>query len=117
MADDLDEEHLNRPTNSQSENFSDEITPTGDTETITQTQETENMEVHAHELHKAPGHGWKHYIFEFLMLFLAVFCGFLAENQREHMVERKKEKEYLSSLVGDLKYDTSQFNLRVTQFE
>ncbi|HEY4874217.1 MAG TPA: hypothetical protein VIH86_01465 [Puia sp.] len=30
------------------------------------------MEVHSQELHKAPGHGWKHYLFEFFMLFLAV---------------------------------------------
>ena len=37
---------------------------------------SENMEVHAHDLHKAPGHGLKHYLFEFLMLFLAVFAGF-----------------------------------------
>ena len=42
--------------------------------------QTKNMETHAQELHKAPGRGWKHYFFEFFMLFLAVFCGFLAEN-------------------------------------
>jgi hypothetical protein len=30
------------------------------------------METHAHDLHKAPAHGWKHYFFEFLMLFLAL---------------------------------------------
>lgn len=117
MIDNADEEHLDIPANNKSENHPDEIVPTDDTETINPNQETVNMETHAHDLHKAPGHGWKHYIFEFLMLFLAVFCGFLADNQREHMVEHKKEKEYLSSLVGDLKYDTSQFNLKVSQFE
>jgi hypothetical protein len=42
------------------------------------------------------------------MLFLAVFCGFLAENQREHMVERNREKEFMTSLVKDLQLDTSQ---------
>jgi hypothetical protein len=117
MIDNAEEEHLDNPTTNKSENPSHEIVPTDDTETINPNQKTVNMEIHAHDLHKAPGHGWKHYIFEFLMLFLAVFCGFLADNQREHMAEHKKEKEYLSSLVGDLKYDTSQFNLRVTQFE
>ncbi len=40
------------------------------------------MEVHAHT-HTARKK-WTHYFWEFLMLFLAVFCGFLAENQREH---------------------------------
>ena len=73
------------------------------------------MEVNAHT-HTARKK-WTHYLWEFLMLFLAVFCGFLAENQREHMVEHRKEKEYLSSLISDLKYDTTQFNLKISQFE
>ena len=48
MADNTDEEHLDNPTNNQSENPPDEITPTTDTETINPNQETENMEVHHH---------------------------------------------------------------------
>ena len=28
-------------------------------------QTVENMETHALHLHKAPSHGWKHYLFEF----------------------------------------------------
>lgn len=40
------------------------------------------------------------------MLFLAVFCGFLAENIREKSVERHREKEYMVSLYQDLKTDT-----------
>ncbi|MBS1918110.1 MAG: hypothetical protein JST87_17705 [Bacteroidetes bacterium] len=68
------------------------------------------METHAHELHKAPGHGLKHYLFEFFMLFLAVFCGFLAENWREQLAEHHHEKEYIHSLVEDLKSDTSLSN-------
>src|SRR6476620_11729667 len=67
------------------------------------------MESHAHHIHKAPGQGWKHYFFEFLMLFLAVFAGFLAENWREHIVERKREKEYIRSMIEDLKTDMSYF--------
>ena len=50
------------------------------------------MEVHAHS--HTPGKKWTHYFWEFLMLFLAVFCGFLAENQREHYVEHKRAKDY-----------------------
>ena len=64
------------------------------------------METHAHHLHKAPGKKWTHYFFEFFMLFLAVFCGFLAENIREHKVERDREKQFISSLVEDLGEDT-----------
>ena len=40
------------------------------------------------------------------MLFLAVFCGFLAEYQLEHKIERDREKEYMNSLYMDLKADT-----------
>ena len=58
MADKSDEENLNIPTNNQSENRSDEIIPTTDTETITQNQETENIEVHHHpDLHHKPKNG------------------------------------------------------------
>ena len=41
------------------------------------------------------------------MLFLAVFCGFLAENQREHMVEHQREKQYMESMLSDLSADTT----------
>jgi len=63
------------------------------------------MEVHAHS-HTARKK-WTHYLWEFLMLFLAVFCGFLAENQREHMIEHQREKTYINSLISDLKGDTA----------
>ena len=63
------------------------------------------MEVHhhSHEHHKK---SWKAYFWEFLMLFLAVFCGFLAENQREHYVEKIRAKEYAKTLIEDLSADT-----------
>ena len=60
------------------------------------------METHAHHLHKAPSHGWKHYFFEFLMLFLAVFAGFLAENKREHIVEKHRAHQFLQSMLLDV---------------
>jgi hypothetical protein len=63
------------------------------------------MEVHAHS--HTPRKKWTHYFWEFLMLFLAVFCGFLAENQREHMVEHQREKTYMNNLLQDLKRDTA----------
>ena len=55
------------------------------------------MEVHAHTHTKRKK--FIHYLWEFLMLFLAVFCGFLAENWREHFVEKKHEKQFMISLV------------------
>jgi hypothetical protein len=106
MVENTDEEHLDKPITNQLENSLNEFNPTEFTEITKPKEETETMEVHAHDLHKAPGHGWKHYIFEFLMLFLAVFCGFLAENIRENQVEHQREKEYMTSLYQDLKTDT-----------
>ena len=62
------------------------------------------MEVHAHS-HTARKK-WTHYFWEFLMLFFAVFCGFLAEYQLEHKIERDRGKQYIVSFYEDLKYDT-----------
>ena len=49
------------------------------------------------------------------MLFLAVFCGFLAENKREHYVESLRAKEYAKSLYNDLKEDTVEINAGILQ--
>jgi len=44
------------------------------------------------------------------MLFLAVFCGFLAEYALEHKIETNREKQYARSMVEDLKLDTAALN-------
>src|SRR5689334_16948831 len=62
------------------------------------------MEVHHHP-HPHEKKNWKSYFWEFLMLFLAVFCGFLAENFREHQVEKAKERQYIRSFIEDVKLD------------
>jgi hypothetical protein len=67
------------------------------------------MEVHTHT--HTERKKWTHYFWEFLMLFLAVFCGFLAENQREHMVEHKRANQLAASLLNDLQKDTAQLNM------
>ncbi len=64
------------------------------------------MEVHAHT-HAHGKKTWKSYFWEFLMLFLAVTLGFFVENQREHMVEHRREKQFIESYIEDLKTDTS----------
>jgi hypothetical protein len=65
------------------------------------------MEVHHHpDLHHQPKK-WKEYFLEFLMIFLAVTLGFFAENIREHLVNVKKEREYIITLKEDLLTDTS----------
>jgi hypothetical protein len=62
------------------------------------------MEVHAHA--HTERKKWTHYLWEFLMLFLAVFCGFLAENQREHFVEHQREKQYARELYDEFFADS-----------
>lgn len=57
---------------------------------------------------------WKTYFKEFFMLFLAVFCGFLAENYRESLSARNIEKEYILSLIEDLKTDTTNLSLYIS---
>src|SRR6266700_4481127 len=113
MPDDTDERPKDNLTRPQPENLAEEITATNDTKPIKPGQETIIMETHAEELHKAPGHGLKHYLFEFLMLFLAVFCGFLAENYRETLVNKGKEHHYLQNMVVDLKADTADLNFAI----
>ena len=63
------------------------------------------MEVHHHS--HTSRKKWAHYFWEFLMLFLAVFCGFLAEYQLEHKIEKDREKQYIMQLYRDIKFDTS----------
>ena len=48
------------------------------------------------------------------MLFLAVFCGFLAEYQLEHKIEKDRENIYMKAMVEDLKKDTANINTAVT---
>jgi len=52
---------------------------------------------------------FKDYLLEGLMIFLAVTLGFFAESLRENMNDRKKEREYVASLISNLEQDTAQF--------
>jgi hypothetical protein len=113
MTDNTDEEHLDNPITNQSENPPAEITPTGETKAITQNHETENMEVHHHS---HTGHGkktWKEYFWEFLMLFLAVFCGFLAEYQLEHKIEKDRLKKFMYDMTKNLEYDRTRIAINL----
>ncbi len=75
------------------------------------------MEVHTHSS-TSSGHPkkWTHYLWEFLMLFLAVFCGFLAENQRERLAEHQREKKLITEMIEDLKKDSAYLYLCVTTY-
>ncbi len=72
-----------------------------------------DMEVHHHAHDPAAPHhkkNWKSYFWEFLMLFLAVLCGFFAEYQLEHKIERDREKQFMQTMIEDLKTDSAQLS-------
>lgn len=64
------------------------------------------MEVHHHSSKEIKNKKWKHYFWEFFMLFLAITLGFFVENRREHYVEHQWEKTYMRMLIDDLVSDT-----------
>jgi hypothetical protein len=70
------------------------------------TSEIKAMEVHHHP--QVEKKSFKEYLLEGLMIFLAVSMGFIAENIREHLVNKEKEKRYMESMLVDLKKDTAE---------
>ncbi|MCX6221180.1 MAG: hypothetical protein NTZ69_09330 [Bacteroidia bacterium] len=64
---------LGNSINNEPEKPSDDIISFDEPDNISPKHQTENMETHAHHLHKVPGNKFWHYFYEFLMLFLAVF--------------------------------------------
>ncbi len=84
------------------------------------------MEVHAHTHRPDPPDSyrnhrgrkkWTHYFWEFLMLFLAVFCGFIAEYLLEHKIEKEKGRQYIHSFYEDLKTDTANFERLILEYK
>src|SRR6187549_2329304 len=71
------------------------------------------MEVHAHT-HTARKK-WTHYFWEFLMLFLAVFSGFLAEYQLEHKIEKERAEKFLQSMLLDVRTNISNLDSLMKQ--
>ena len=65
------------------------------------------MEIHQVKSSRKQLH---HYLFEFLMLFLAVTAGFFADNFREQGVEHHREIKYMSTLAEDLKGDINEID-------
>ncbi len=64
------------------------------------------MEVHHHPQLEHKPKPWKEYFLEYLMIVLAVITGFFAESFRESRHENHIEKEFIESMVQDLKVDS-----------
>src|ERR1700743_1985061 len=70
--------------------------------------QTESMEVHHHpEVEKK---GFKEYLLEGLMIFIAVMMGFFAESGRENITNGEHVKQLTTQLAHDLKSDTIALN-------
>lgn len=74
------------------------------------------MEAHSPHLLHAQGKKFWQYFYEFLMLFLAVFCGSLAEYKLEHVIEHQKGIQYIHSLEEDITVDTAKLSDLVASF-
>ena len=95
------------------EHFPEDKSAQAKPQTLNLKPQTESMEVHHHG-HVHHQKKWKEYLFQFFMLFLAVFCGFLAEYQLEHTIEHQREIKYVRSLIEDLKSDRININAVTT---
>ncbi len=74
------------------------------------------MEVHHHG-HVSHDHKWKDYLYQFAMLFLAVFFGFLAEVYLEYRIDKEKEKDFAISIVEDLQDDIRNIDVDIENKE
>jgi len=114
MADNIDtgDNSLNDLLGTEPEKAGDIITPTNEQENLTKIQDSENMEVHHHS-HSHGNKNWRAYAWEFIMLFLAVFCGFLAEYFLEHRIEKERGKQYVLSMIEDIASDSTKISERL----
>lgn len=113
MAENTNKEYLKNLANNNPQNCSEDNDSSSNTETTNSNKEPENMEVHHHGHHDGKKN-WKSYFWEFIMLFLAVFCGSVAEYQLEHKIERDREKQYVASIIEDMKNDAIKIKKSVT---
>jgi hypothetical protein len=115
------EENKNIAPEQPAENTPIEITADAEANTVEQPKtinykpETEDMEVHHHSHTSHGKKTWKDYFWEFLMLFLAVFCGFLAEYQLEHKIEKERELQFIKSLTTDLQDDVKSLTAMIAE--
>jgi len=72
-------------------------------------QPSEKVPAHTHH-HSKEEKRFKHYVFDFLMLFLAVVAGFFVDNEREHLVEVQRENQFINSMSDDLRADIHQMD-------
>ena len=106
MVENSDANPLNEQASLSPENLSPDTIPALENDTHQSNPANSNMEVHHHP--SVEKKSFKEYILEGIMIFIAVSMGFIAENIREHLVNKEKEKRYMESMLSDLKKDTAE---------
>jgi hypothetical protein len=109
MAELTEEPTPGNTTDPEPESMPHEMPFVNETAPTTDNQAPENMEVHHHP-HTHGKKNFRTYLWEFLMLFLAVFCGFLAEYFLEHRIEKERGHQFIESFYDDLKTDTARIS-------
>jgi hypothetical protein len=109
MAELTEEPTPGNTTDPEPESMPNEMPFVNETAPTTDNQAPENMEVHHHP-HTHGKKNFRTYLWEFLMLFLAVFCGFLAEYFLEHRIEKERGHQFIESFYDDLKTDTARIS-------
>jgi len=71
------------------------------------------MEVHHHPDIHHNRKKFREYFLEFLMIFLAVTMGFIAENIREDIANAHREKSLMLSMLEDLKSDSASISVSI----
>lgn len=100
MADNVDKEAFDPATQAQQENSPEAAISPEVTDLPEAPKEAQQSASHPTPIN------WKAYFLEFLMIFLAVTLGFIADSVRERLAEREKEKQYIVGFIHNLKEDT-----------
>ncbi|GAA4281055.1 hypothetical protein [Gaetbulibacter aestuarii] len=62
------------------------------------------------------GKSFKKYLLEGLMIFIAIVLGFISENIRSDLAEKKMTREFALSMISDLQSDTTNLKYTMSYF-
>ena len=112
---DTGDKFLENEINIELEKASDENTLSAPLENTAPKHENDKMEVHHHP--QVEKKNFKEYLLEGLMIFVAVTLGFFAENIREHVGEKKHEKQYIQSFFEDVSSDEEKLSFLASEMD
>ena len=93
MPENTGDKPLETPGNPPPESLLKQVIPVKTNDVIIKAPQIESISVPP--VHQEKKKNWKSYSWEFLMLFLAVFCGFLAQYYLEHRIDKERGHQYV----------------------